>query len=87
MDSAQIKSAERHLALVSVDEAQLERSSAAVVMRLLLDAWRSAERQLAAAADGSTERPQIQVRVATLCSLYQGLFGHVQDGQADRTRV
>jgi len=85
--SAQVKGARRHLTLVSVDEAQLERPSAVVVMRLLLDAWRSAERQLALASEGSPERPDIQARVATLRLLYQGLFAYVRTPRPEATRV
>ena len=76
-----------HLELLSVDRAQPERLSATVVMRQVLDAWRSAERQLAAAAAGSPERSQIQAHTATLRLLYQGLFAHVRRGQSERTRV
>jgi len=60
------------------------RPSAMLVMRLLLDAWRSAERQLGATVEGSLERSQVQAQVATLRSLYQGLFVRVRSAQ---TRV
>ena len=84
---AQRKTTLPHLELLSVDEAQPERLSATVVMRQILDAWRSAERQLAAAAAGSPERSQIQAHTATLRMLYQGLFAHVRREQSERTRV
>ena len=61
------------------------RPSATLVMRQLLDAWRSAERQLEAAVEGSLERSQVQTQVATLRSLYQGLFVQVRRAQTDRT--
>jgi hypothetical protein len=72
----------RHLALVSAVELELARPTAMVVMCQLLDAWRSAERQLAATMEGSLERPQIQTEIATLRALYQGLFARVRHGQA-----
>ena len=84
---AHIKNAQRHLALVRVDAGKLARPRAMVVMRQLLDAWRSAERELAAAAEGSPERPQIQVHAATLRLLYHGLFAYVRLGQSERTGV
>ena len=77
----------RQLALPSDLEVQAARPSAMLVMRQLLDAWRSADRQLAATGEGSAERSQVQAHVATLRSLYQGLFAYVQDGHAERTRV
>jgi len=84
---ARIHDARRQLALVGVDEAQPERPRAMVVMRQLLDAWRSAERELAATAEGSAERPQIQVHAATLRLLYQGLFAHVRYAQTERAET
>jgi hypothetical protein len=68
----------RHLALADVDEQHPERPSAMVVMGQLLEAWRSAERQLAATAEGGAERSRLQVQIATLRALYQGLFTRVQ---------
>lgn len=59
--------------------------SAMSVMRQLLDGWRSAERQVAATVDGTPERSQVLVHVATLRSLYQGLFVRVRSEQFDRT--
>ncbi len=64
----------RHLALVTTVELRLERPSAMVVMRQLLSAWRSAERQLDAAVEGSLERSQIEAQIASLRSSYQRLF-------------
>jgi len=84
---AQTNSGGPHLVLVGGDEAQPERLAANVVMRQLLDAWRSAERQLASAAAGSPEMPQIQAHAATLRMLYQGLFAHVREGQPERRRI
>ena len=77
----------RHLAVISAAELELARPSAMVVMQQLLDAWRSAERQLAATVDGSLERPQVQAQVATLRSLYQGLFTQVRHRQAERAET
>ena len=75
------------LALVGVVDLDLGRPSAMVVMGQVLDAWRSAERQLAATVEGSLERPQIQVQVATLRSLYQGLFVQVRHAQAEQAQT
>ena len=72
---------------VSVDDAQLDRQPAMVVMQQLLDAWRTAERLLAATDEESPERPHLQVHAATLRLLYQGLFAQVQDGQSERPRA
>jgi hypothetical protein len=58
--------------------------SAMSVMRQLLDAWRSAERQLASTVDGSAERSRLLAHVATLRSLYQGLFVRVRSEQSNR---
>jgi hypothetical protein len=80
---AQMQSAQHHLALVSFDEAQLVRSPATVVMRQLLEAWRSVERELAAAPEGGPERSQIQAHAATLRLLYQGLFAQVRARQRE----
>ena len=77
----------RTLASVSAVEVWPARPSARLVMRQLLDAWRSAERQLAAAVEGSLERTRVQTQVATLRALYQGLFVQVRyahSTQADR---
>lgn len=60
------------------------RPSAMFVMRQLLNAWRSADRQLAALIEGSQERSRLQAHVATLRSLYQGLFVHIRYTQSDR---
>jgi hypothetical protein len=84
---AQMNSAGPHLVLVGGDEAQPERLAANVVMRQLLDAWRSAERQLASVAAGSPEMSQIEAHAATLRMLYQGLFAHVLEGQPERRRI
>ena len=71
-------------ASVSAAEVRAVRSSAMLVMRQLLDAWRSAERLLAATVQGSLERSQVQAQVATLRSLYQGLFVQVRHAQTNR---
>jgi hypothetical protein len=60
---------------------QPTRPSAMIVMRQLLDAWRSAERELAATAEGSLEQPQVLAQIATLRSLYQGLFVQIRYAQ------
>jgi hypothetical protein len=74
----------RHLALVSAIELELVRPSAMIVMQQILDAWRSAERQLSATVEGSLERSQVSAQVATLRSLYQGLFVQVRYAQTKR---
>jgi len=74
----------RNLALVSMVELELARPSAVVVMRQLLDAWRSAERLLDAASDASPERRELQTQVATLRALYQGLFAYVRHARVER---
>jgi hypothetical protein len=73
----------RRLALVSVIELELARPSAMIVMQQILDAWRSAERQLEATFEGSPERRQIQAQIATLRALYQGLFAQVRQRPAE----
>jgi hypothetical protein len=73
----------RRLALVSAMELELARPSAMIVMQQILDAWRSAERQLDATFEGSLERRQIQAQIATLRALYQGLFVQVRRGFAE----
>lgn len=77
----------RRLAIVSAAELELGRPSAMVVMQLILDAWRSAERQLGETVDGSLERSRIQAQVATLRSLYQGLFAQVRYAQTGRAET
>jgi len=71
---------------VGVDHARLDRPPAMEVMRQLLDAWRTAEREVVA-ADGSPELPRIQAHAATLRMLYQGLFAQVHDEHSARTRA
>lgn len=71
-------SRQRQPPVANVDELTNERPSAMAVMGQLLDAWRSAERQLAAAAEGGAEQSRLQVQIATLRALYQGLFARVQ---------
>jgi hypothetical protein len=66
-----------HLALVTVAGPQLERPSAMVVMRQLLSAWRSAERQLDGTVEGSLEQSQIQAQIDGLRSSYQRVFAQV----------
>ena len=73
----------RRLALVSAVELELARPSAMVVMRQILDAWRSAELQLDATFEGSLERRQIQAQIATRRGLYQGLFAQVRQGMSE----
>lgn len=73
----------RRLALVSAAELELARPSAMVVMRQILDAWRSAELQLDATFEGSMERRQLQAQIATLRGLYQGLFAQVRQGMSE----
>jgi hypothetical protein len=73
----------RRLALVSAIEMELARPSAMIVMQQILDAWRSAERQLDATFEGSLERRHIQAQIATLRALYQGLFAQVRQRPAD----
>jgi hypothetical protein len=63
------------------------RLPAVLVMRQLLEAWRAAERQLAAAVEDSLERSQVQTQVATLRSLYQGLFVQVRYSQIERAET
>ena len=72
------RTSDRRLALVNAVRVELARPSAMVVMQQLLDAWRAAERQLDATFEGSVERRLIQAQVATLRSLYQGLFALVR---------
>ena len=74
----------RRLALVSAIEVELTRPSAMIVMQQILDAWRAAERQLDATFESSLERAQVQGQVATLRSLYQGLFAQVRYAQIKR---
>jgi hypothetical protein len=73
----------RRLALVSAIEMELARPSAMIVMQQILDAWRSAERQLDATFEGSLERRHIQAQIATLRALYQGLFAQVRQRPTD----
>ena len=75
------RTSDRRLALVSAVQMELARPSAMVVMQQLLSAWRSAERQLDATFEGSLERRFIQAQVATLRSLYQGLFALFDRGK------
>jgi len=74
----------RRLAIVGAIERELARPSATVVMQQILGAWRSAERQLASSVDGSLERSRVDAQVATLRSLYQGLFVQVRSAQTKR---
>jgi hypothetical protein len=76
----------RRLAIVDTVERELARPSAMVVMQQILEAWRSAERQLASSVDGSLERSRVQGQVATLRSLYQGLFVQVRHAQTNEPR-
>ena len=77
----------RRPALVSAVELELARPSAMVVMQQILEAWRSAERQLDTTFEGSLERRQIQAQIATLRALYQGLFAQVRQGLGERAPV
>jgi len=82
-DPVQPEHARLHLALVSVDDEQHERLSAMVVMVHILDAWRSAERELDMVAEGRPERSHIKAHVDTLRSLYHGLFAQVRGEQTE----
>ena len=84
---ARINDTRRQLALVGVDDAQIARPPAMVVMRQLLDAWRSAEREVDSVGEGSPERPHLQAHAATLRLLYQALFARVRDAQTERVET
>jgi hypothetical protein len=85
--SAGTASDRSYLAPASVVELELARPSAMVVMRQVLDAWRSAERQLDTAFEGSVERRHIQIQVATLRELYHELYACVRHAQVEQAAI
>jgi hypothetical protein len=56
----------------------VERASAELTMRDLLTTWRSAERRLEAATEGSVDWSLVRVQIAGLRAAYQRLFAQIR---------